>query len=119
MILELPWPPSVNRMYRTYQGRMLISREGREYRQRTKLIMLEQHPYHETLRGRLRVTMRASPPDRRKRDLDNLGKCLLDVLGSKCGAIYEDDSQIDDLRFIRLEPTKPGFVSIEIEEIAP
>ena len=30
--LTLPWPPSVNRYWRTFQGRMIISADGRAYR---------------------------------------------------------------------------------------
>ena len=30
--LTFPWPPSVNKYWRTFQGRMIISAEGRSYR---------------------------------------------------------------------------------------
>ena len=30
--LTLPWPPSMNTYWRTFQGRMIISAKGREYR---------------------------------------------------------------------------------------
>ena len=50
-------------------------------------------------------------PDRRRRDVDNFAKCLLDAL-MKCGAI-EDDSFITDLHgHKRIDPLNPRTVII-------
>jgi len=50
-------------------------------------------------------------PDRRRRDLDNFGKCLLDAL-TKCGAI-EDDSLITDLHgHKRIDALNPRTVIV-------
>ena len=62
--------------------------------------------------GRLAVRIEAFPPDRRKRDLDNICKSLLDALGH--GLVYADDSQIDELSLRRRSPEKPGRVEVEI-----
>lgn len=48
---------------------------------------------------RLKVVVLLSPPDRRRRDIDNLAKALLDAL--EAGGLFHDDCQIDDLRIIR------------------
>ncbi len=55
-------------------------------------------------------------PDRRKRDLDNLGKILCDFLTH--AGIYVDDSQIDWLEFRRMS-VQPGAgrVIVTVEEI--
>jgi crossover junction endodeoxyribonuclease RusA len=55
-------------------------------------------------------------PDRRKRDLDNLGKCTCDFLTH--AGLYADDSQIDWLEFRRMS-VQPGAgrVIVTIEEI--
>ena len=50
---------------------------------------------------RLSVLINAYPPDRRKRDLDNILKSLLDAL--QHARVYPDDSQIDRLTIIRNE----------------
>jgi len=50
--------------------------------------------------ARLAVTVRMTFSNRRRCDLDNRAKLLLDGL-RKCGAIG-DDSQIDDLRLVRV-----------------
>ena len=53
-------------------------------------------------------------PDKRRRDIDNLLKPILDALGQY--GVYEDDSQIIDLRIRSIEGKK-GTVCINIMEI--
>ncbi|VTS08525.1 RusA family crossover junction endodeoxyribonuclease [Tuwongella immobilis] len=111
--LELPWPPSVNSYWRTFQGRMIISREGREYRKAVQALLLPLGPairQHAT--ERLAVLLQVFPPDRRRRDLDNLGKALLDALAA--AGVYEDDSQIDDFHVIRRRVVSGGKVLVAI-----
>jgi len=66
--------------------------------------------------GRLAVQVEVQPPDRRRRDIDNLGKSLFDSL--QHAGVYLDDSQIDDLRIVRLPPTTGGIVTVKIREIS-
>lgn len=114
LTLTLPYPPSVNRYWRHYQGRVLISKEGREYRKKVQqycLITKKQKPFT----GFLKVKVQMWPPDRRRRDVDNIEKGLFDSL-CKAG-VYEDDYQIEDFHIIRSrEPSPPGFVIVEICE---
>ena len=88
LVLTLPWPPSVNRYWRTFRGRMLISRDGREYRKAVCALLGKRL----ALPGPLGVEIIAFRPDRRRRDLDNLLKAPLDSLTS--AGIWHDDSQI-------------------------
>src|SRR5690554_4374733 len=78
MLLTLPFPPSVNHYYRRVGPRTLISREGREYRAEVCELLapgggsgIRKPPAG----GRIALAMDAFPPDRRRRDLDNLLKC--------------------------------------------
>lgn len=112
--IELPWPPSVNHYWRHVGARTLISKAGREYRQSVELAVLIAGGRRNLL-GRLSLRIAASPPDLRRRDLDNVLKAPLDAL-AKCG-VYEDDSQIDELIVRRLKPSKPGRLVIEIMEL--
>lgn len=102
VVLTLPWPPSVNRYYRHVGPRVLISREGRQYRRRVETQLRGRVP---TLRGPLALHVDCYPPDRRRRDLDNLCKSLQDTL--QHAGLYEDDSQIKDLRLRMREPAPP------------
>jgi crossover junction endodeoxyribonuclease RusA len=109
---DLPWPPSINRYYRTYQGRMLISKDGREYRARVaeELDGVEQIP------GRLSVEIHAFPPDRRRRDLDNIQKALLDSI--EHAGVIEDDANIDYLLTIRKRIVQYGSVTVCLRQFS-
>jgi len=99
IILELPYPPSVNTYWRSpntgkLAGRTLISQKGRDYRQAVaNTVLLAQNP--KAPQGRLDVALAVFPPDRRRRDLDNLPKAILDALTH--AGVIEDDSLIDRL----------------------
>ena len=111
-LLKLPWPPSVNRLYRTFQGRMLLSRQGRIYYRDAVAIATAQR--RKTLTCRLAVLIEASPPDRRPRDLDNLIKPILDLM--QTAQVYRNDNQVDDLRIVRKPPVKDGSLTITIRQ---
>ena len=111
--ITLPWPPSVNTYWRNFDGRMIISAKGREYRETVGDQMTVQRMVKHYA-GPLRVVIEAWRPDRRRRDLDNLLKATLDGLAH--AGVYEDDSQIVDLR-IYWAPDIGGMLKIKIEEI--
>jgi hypothetical protein len=69
------------------------------------------------LTGRLAVTVDVHPPDRRRRDLDNALKALLDAL--EHGGAYRDDAQIDDLRVRRGVCVPGGCVWVRLRSWAP
>lgn len=97
-MIVLPFPPSTNRIWRAVGGRVLLSREGRAYREAVALSwrMARLQGYG---RSRLSVSIDAYMPDSRRRDCDNVLKAALDAL-QHAGA-YTDDSQIDELRIRR------------------
>lgn len=119
MTLTLPYPPSVNHYWRTVRTRhgcrVLISREGRAYRTKVGSILAVAGIRRQT--GRLAVRIDVHPPDRRRRDLDNAMKALLDAL--EHGGAYEDDSQIDHLDIRRGQVVPDGKVAVRIAEHIP
>lgn len=108
---DLPFPPSVNSYYRHVGAKVLISRKGRAYRKTVESI----------LAGCARISAHVSfdvgvhPPDRRRRDLDNLLKCLQDSIVH--GGLLDDDAQIRRLSMEMLEPVPGGSVHVRISEI--
>ena len=110
MQIDLPWPPSVNNYWRVARGRIYISAKGTAYRETVAYLTAN-------LRGfkadtRLEMSIVANPPDRRKRDLDNLFKCVLDALEK--ANIYENDEQIDALSITRGAIIKEGSLLITL-----
>lgn len=91
----LPFPPSVNRLWRQWQGRTLLSREGRAYRAEAGLALAQVQGFG---RRAVRVHVSAYMPDKRRRDIDNLWKAAGDAL--QANRVVEDDSQIRDLRIV-------------------
>lgn len=97
--IELPWPPTANTYWRRNGSRYFISKKGIEYRNLT---------VYKTgsIRGlfskedRINVEILAYPPDRRRRDIDNLLKVILDSL--QFAHVYPDDSQIDCITIKRM-----------------
>lgn len=108
--LTLPWPPSVNHYWRKTRSHVYVSPEGVAFRQQTYLLALNDRNRFDS-KERLIVSIDAYPPDKRRRDLDNILKCLLDSL--QFAAVYDDDSQIDKLSITRM-PEKLGQVIITV-----
>jgi len=66
--------------------------------------------------GRIALCMDAFPPDRRRRDLDNIQKPVLNAL--EYATMYEDDSQIDLLITRRGPIDKPhGRITVQLDEL--
>ena len=110
--IVLPWPPSVNRYWRSVAGRVLISQEGRAYREAVLAQMMIQRKAA-THTGKLVMEIEAWRPDNRVRDLDNLLKATLDALTH--AGVYKDDSQIVDLRIFWAQE-KGGMLKVRIWE---
>jgi len=97
--LTLPWPPSVNGYWRHVGNKVLISADGRKYRETVKAIVTANGAKRLPL-GRYGVSVTAFSPDNRRRDIDNLLKALLDAL--EHAGVYSDDSMIDTLLVRRM-----------------
>ena len=108
-LLILPVGPSVNLYWRSAKGRVYVSKEGKDFR---KTVCASEGRPGKPMLGRLKVLVEFYPPDRRRRDLDNLMKATLDAV--QAAGWYEDDSQIDDLHIKRREVTPGGMVVMTI-----
>jgi len=116
--LVLPWPPSVNSMWRNIvvggQPRTLLCQEGREYRKTVQRV-IRRLAITEGFAGRVSVCIHACPPDHRRRDLDNVLKGALDALTH--AGVWADDSLVDSLLITRGQVKDAGLLYITIEAL--
>ena len=115
--LDLPYPPSVNNYWRRVGNRTLLSRAARQFRKRVSdLWFLEKNIFHKRGFGdkHVAVNIIVHPPDRRKRDLDNVLKPVLDAI--QHAGLVNDDSQVKALSLKFAECIPDGKVCVTIVE---
>lgn len=80
--IEIPFiPPSANALYRSYRGRVITSKKYKMFKE--SMIEYLQH-IHEPFLGQVQLFVTFYITDKRKHDLDNLLKGLIDTLQPTC-----------------------------------
>lgn len=115
--LRLPWPPSVNHYWRYGHGHFHISPEGQRYKLAVRGIIAAAGV--RPLEGNVQIVIDAYPPDRRRRDLDNIEKALLDACVVRHGfatGLYRDDCQIKRKvsTMHDFAPERAGYVTLSV-----
>ncbi|WWQ12968.1 RusA-like Holliday junction resolvase [Ralstonia phage PQ43W] len=115
LTLRLPWPPSVNRIWRAVGGRVLLSSAARRYCKQAANALPRGRA--EPLTGRLVVWLHLCPPATLGSvwDIANREKLVADVLTQQ--RVWLDDSQIDIITIVRGEPVPQGHVDILIHTL--
>lgn len=116
--LVLPYPPTVNRYWKTSVRRgkvhKCIGEKGKQFAEQV-FWLVRGMKADKKLEGRLNVEVQVYVPDNKRRDIDNLCKSLLDAL-QKAG-VYKDDEQIDKLSIVRRGLIKGGKTIVTVSEI--
>lgn len=125
LAFTLPWPPSANTYWRHIilggkhkkaRAHTLISEGGREYRVKVLEAIRAQKVPVRALKGRLAIHVIAYPPDRRRRDLSNLWKGMLDAI--VLAGVIADDGDTDRESIERGLVRPQGLIELKITEIA-
>lgn len=116
--LELPYPVSVNSIWRVYKGRQSVTPEARRYRNEVKYICSQQKV--KMIRGPVSIVVEVRPKltisGRASKvliDLDNSLKLVLDALQ---GIAINNDRDVKRIYAYYGEPVESGGLIISIEE---
>jgi crossover junction endodeoxyribonuclease RusA len=104
----LPVPPSANRYWRIWRNRIVVTDEARSYKQEIRYTLAGHRPFD----GDVVVNFTVFRP-RKKGDLDNYAKIMLDALQS---IAYHNDSQIVEIHSFREDDKDNPRVEILIYE---
>ena len=104
----LPWPVSVNNLYKVRGKRVYVSAKGKAFKNACGIIFAGVKMVYET--ERVWLDIEVHPPDNRKRDISNLIKIVEDAL-----PWFRDDSQVDKINIIRCEKDhrKKGYIIVK------
>jgi crossover junction endodeoxyribonuclease RusA len=115
LTLALPFPPSLNNAFANVGRGRVRSRGYRGWVREAGWVLALARPTPIT--GPFIARMVFDPPDRRRRDLDNLSKAILDLLVAH--GVVADDSLCRKLllAWSDLAPAGPGGVEITLEAV--
>lgn len=114
--VELPYPPSVNHSYMTLRdGRRVLKPAAQDYRHLVSLLTANGVQRFGGVPCPFSLWVTVYPPDRRKRDLDNLLKVLQDALTD---GLRVDDTHIHSVAIRRAEPFPAGRVEVIFTEVS-
>lgn len=104
----------MNAYWRHVNGRTLLSRKGRIFKDNVRAIVMQKNLCKKINRP-VAVIMRLCPPDKRKRDIDNYVKAVLDALTS--AKVWLDDSLVDKLYLERGAKYRGGCVCLSVHGV--
>lgn len=116
MTITVPWPPSTNTAYATVKGRRVKSQKAREYTRSIHALLATNNDWavyatRVTATSIIHLAIAYHPPDRRKRDVNNHDKILIDAIFETLAA---DDSQITHLTLSKHDVTQGGRAIVTI-----
>lgn len=109
--LTLPYPPSMNRIWRHAHGRTYKAKDAQTY-QLVAQARARAMGLSEPLTGPIRLWVSLHPPGKKSIDLDNSMKAAIDALN---GIAWMDDSQLVEILARKAEPVKAGALIVEWE----
>ena len=112
LVLNLPYPPSVNHMYINAHGRRFPNKKALDYKAQVVDYVVE-YKVPKLGNAKLSMTIWVYPPDKRKRDISNTIKIIEDSLQD--AGVYDNDFNIDILLIQRGAITKGGKLLVMID----
>jgi len=112
VVLNLPYPPSVNHLYINARGRRFPNAKAKAYKTAVQEYVAE-YRTPKFNNAKIALIVWAYPPDKRKRDISNLLKIIEDSLQD--AGVFDDDFNIDFIEIKRCAIKKEGGLTVMIE----
>lgn len=112
--ITLPLPPTINHYYVRSSRTIFLNKKANEFRKEVFILSRNFSNYF-SINERLLIDVIFHPPNKRKFDIDNRLKGLLDAL--QHARIFSDDEQIDKIIVTRGDIMKNGASLITIKKI--
>ena len=109
--LTLPFPPTSNHMWGFAGKRKYLKKEAHEFRRIVQEAAVEAQA---KISGRIAIFVALYAPTKRKYDLDNRIKALLDAL--EHAGVFLNDEQIDFIWIVRRPVVKGGMCKVVLVE---
>lgn len=109
VVLKLPIPPSANRYWRNFNGRVVVSSEASDYKSQVGWLCNQLSPFQ----GNVAVSVTVYRA-RKAGDLDNYLKVLLDALK---GILFPDDSAVVEIHSYREDDKQDPRVMVTAWEV--
>lgn len=115
IVLNLPYPPSVNNYWIASGHRRFISKRGVEFKNAVMAYCIEfRTPNFGNQMVWVEIVLH--PRNKRLQDIDNVLKPILDSL---IGIVYDDDVQVQSLQITRGQAIKNGGCRVMIDVYPP
>jgi len=112
MIMPYPKNASVNTLWRVGKHGVYVNPKAKAFRDYLSAIARCTPKFGDQI---VRLEIKMSPPDNRKRDIDNLLKCILDALQD--ARVYDNDHQVHQLYVEKLPKKEGGELEIRVKRL--
>lgn len=112
---SLPWPPTINRYWATYQNRRITSKKGREYRAEVVRRMKSKGLFGEKIDCNISVHITLMPSKNFKYDVDNFNKAIFDALTHS--EFWADDCQVVRLTIEKGDKSMGGSALVKVTKL--
>ena len=117
--LILPYPPSCNHIWKRAGNKMILDARAAAFRQKVFVLVnalrMRNFIPSEPFLSKCAVMVEYNQPDKRRRDLDNGSKSLLDAL--TYAKIWMDDSQVELMLTYFGKPCRGGACRVLIQPL--